>query len=128
MPLGFHEAAPYLIIGRERARSYTLEALINLDSWKALPEDLRELVKAVSIETYFRSIAYSEIMSMRDFEFLEEFGITMVKLDEEVIVEMERIRAELLDEFAAEDPFFARVLESQRSFLERYRVFTEVMH
>jgi TRAP-type mannitol/chloroaromatic compound transport system substrate-binding protein len=65
---------------------------------------------------------------MKGFELLEELEIEMVKVDEEVIVEMERIRAELLDEFAAESPFFARVLESQRSFLERYRAFTEVTH
>jgi TRAP-type mannitol/chloroaromatic compound transport system substrate-binding protein len=128
VPLGFHEVAPYLIIGRERARSYTLEVLINLDSWEALPPDLREVVIAASIETYFRSIAYSEIQSMKGFEFLKEYGIEMIKVDEEVIDKMERIRAELLDDFAAKSPFFARVLESQRSFLASYRPFVEVTH
>jgi len=128
IPLGFHEVAPYLIIGIDRAPSYTLELLINLDSWKALPEDLRQVIISTARETHFLSMQYSEWESAKGLEYLKAFGTEIVHVDEEVIAELRRVREILLDAYAAKSPFFARVLESQRSFLETYWPFKEVFH
>ena len=126
VPLGFHEVARYAIMGPGRAPSVIMTPMVNLDSWNALPEDLKQIVISTSWEIFLRSASYTTIKNIEHKEIALAAGIEILEIDEAVMEELEQIRGQLLDKSAAECEFFAKVLDSQRKFIEEYRRFIEI--
>lgn len=93
---------------------------VNRDRWEELPDDLKAIVTfavmAESADFYWRGLDQNSI-ALAQME--DEMGVTVVETPRDVMAAQLAAWEVVLDRYAADDEFFASILESQRSFAER---------
>lgn len=126
--LGFQEICKYLKVPGIHEPCAPLETLVNEKSWEKLPEDLKLMVEVVLRDSCFQAMskAMKEDAEAMQF-FLNYPGLHVSKLSPEMIKEIVRIGDEVLDEYAAKDPFFAKVLKSQRDFRKKVEPYADLV-
>lgn len=118
--LGFQRIAPYNYYPGWHQPATAFHLVVNLQRWQALAPSTRALLQAVCTAGVTHNLARSEGLQgpiIRDFAAA---GVSVETLPAEVLRELEAITAEVLDEEAAADADFARILESQRRFRADY--------
>ncbi len=117
LAFGFHKAAKYYYFPGWHEPGPALEMIINRRAWDALPEDLQAIVRACAGAT--NDIMFAEFTA-RSAEALQtlvaDHGVQVRQFPDEVLQTLYRLSEQVLDEKAARDPLFARVLQSVRSF------------
>ncbi len=120
---GFHELGAYVHGPGIHAPMCAFDLLVNKDTWNALPDDLKAIVTHAAEATTLRTLAFLDYGDIGAIEKLKAYGTQFVSLPEDVQREVVKVANEYYDMKAAEDPFFAKVLESQRDFAKRYRAY-----
>lgn len=115
--LGFQEICKYLKVGGIHEPCAPLETLVNKKAWEKLPDRLKEKVKVALIVSSFNSmnLAMKQDAEAMNF-FLGYKGLHVSKLSDEMIKEIVKIGDEELEKYAQRNPFFAKVLKSQRDY------------
>jgi len=115
--LGFQEICKYLKVPGIHEPCAPTETLVNEKSWAKLPDDLKDKVKYALKLSCFHAInlAMKQDAEAMNF-FLHYPGLHVSKLSPEMIKGIVKIGNEELDRYAKKDPFFAKVLKSQRDF------------
>lgn len=115
--LGFQEICAYLKLGGIHEPCAPLETLVNEKSWAKLPDDLKVIVKNALKVSCFNAMnrALKQDAEAMNF-FLNHKSLNVTKLSDEMIAGIKKIGDEVLDEYAAKDPVFAKVLASQRDY------------
>ncbi len=97
-----------------------LNFLVNAEKWEELPDDLKAIVEfavmAESADFYWR---YLEQNSLALEELEEVKGVTVVETPREILKAQLEGWDAVLSRFAESDPFFAEVLDSQRTWAGR---------
>lgn len=113
---GFHRVAKYLIIPGVHQPVAPFELVINRDAWSRLSDQdkwaVEEAARVVTLESWLR-IGHEDAQAI---SFFREQGNEIIELDPEVQYAVKDIADEWADEQAADNEWFARVLESQREF------------
>jgi TRAP-type mannitol/chloroaromatic compound transport system substrate-binding protein len=96
------------------------EVLINKKKWDELPKDLQAIVKHASNAEIIRMTAYSvDLDGKAAEEFEKKHGVQIRRTPADVL----KAQVEAIDKVyeieAKKNPFFARVLKSQKEFAER---------
>ena len=125
---GFHEVAKYAVFPGIHAPNATDQWLGNKDAWAALTPDLQVLVEEIFMNEQLRFYSVQTKLDMEAIEKMRDYGTEFIYLSEEVQREVEKAAAEYYDELAAEDPFVAEVLQSQREFSKAYRELQEFQY
>lgn len=118
--MGFHNVATnYYMPDLRQPPSYN-EVLINKQKWEELPPDLQAIVKYACWAEIIRMAAHTVDMDSKAMqELTTKHGVKIRQTPEDVL----RAEMEAMDKvFAAEsakNPFFAKVLNSQREFAKR---------
>jgi TRAP-type mannitol/chloroaromatic compound transport system substrate-binding protein len=114
--MGFHEVAPYLYISSIRAPGGAGGFWVNEEAWADLSPDLQEIVEtAVRTETmeyYTESVVFDSAALQKYLDY----GTNVVSLPQPIVDAFLEAADEYFDEKGAALPFYAEVLESQRSF------------
>jgi TRAP-type mannitol/chloroaromatic compound transport system substrate-binding protein len=121
MSAGFHEIMPVMMEPGIHAPIALYDFIVNGDRWNELPDDLKVLVELgcqAGATWVLTDTDYQDIYAFKD---LMDYGTEVGVLPDEVVAEIVVIANGIWDEMAAEDPFFAEVLKSQRDFLRDYR-------
>ncbi len=118
---GFHELRPVLMEPGMHAPQSLFDFKVNGERWNELPDDLKQIVEIGCQAGAVYMLASADYDDLAGFENIKDYGIEVAYLPEEVQLEIVRISNEIWDKMAKEDPFFAKVLQSQRDFLEKYR-------
>ena len=93
------------------------EVIINKTVWDGLPPDIQEIFRTAALasmaETYAFNVARNAaaVVKLRD-----EFGVEIRDTPPDFFPEFVRATNVVLDRYAAENPFFKEVLDSQRAF------------
>ena len=120
--MGFHKIAPYYYTGWHEPAS-EMQFLINKRAYEKLsPENkaiLQTAMKAAAADMYYENFA----ASANAWEQMKtEFPDIKVKtFPLPVLKAMKKATDELLDSYAAKDPQFKDILESQRTFMKKAR-------
>ncbi|MFC1834977.1 TRAP transporter substrate-binding protein [Thermodesulfobacteriota bacterium] len=115
--LGFQEICKYLTVGGIHEPCAPTETLVNEKAWAKLPDDLKEKVKVALQVACFRAMNLSLKQDAEAMEFFRKYpGLHVSKISNEMIAEITKIGNEELDRISKKDPFFAKVLKSQRDF------------
>lgn len=125
--LGLHNAAKYYYTTGWHEPSTTGELLINLNVWESLPEDLQEIVRVAAKATHLEAIAHNNAVNgeaLRDL--VENEGVTAQPLPDEVVERLREVSQAVLEDRAAQDEDFGRVLESYHAFRDTYWSWAEV--
>lgn len=123
--LGFHEICDYVMFPGIHQYAGLTELIINKDSWQKLPDDLKTIVEVTANEAAFNALMDGPWTDIAAVEFFTDYGTEILVLSPEIQAELKRLWEELADEKAAEDPFIARVWESQKKFRERWEAYEE---
>ena len=125
--LGFHEICKYLAVPGIHQPSTTMDFFVNEKAWKNLPPDLKSLVKntcqLTSLRMYLRSM-WLDAPALKEFK---EYGTQINYLSPEVQKQMVKIADKFFDKKAAKDPFFKKVLESQRKWANTHKIYRDMM-
>jgi TRAP-type mannitol/chloroaromatic compound transport system substrate-binding protein len=121
-PMGFQEVAPYVSLPSWHQPSAMFETIVNQDAYNSLPDDLKAVLetacKEISLVDYF---AYMEGSNSEYLTKFQQYGTQINILEPEAVQKISEITNRLTDEQAAQNPFYARVLASQRDFIQDYR-------
>ncbi|MBX3702186.1 MAG: TRAP transporter substrate-binding protein [Steroidobacteraceae bacterium] len=127
LAFGFHKAAKFYYYPGWHEPGPTLELIINRRAWDALPADLQAIVAACASATNDRMSA--EFMA-RNAEALEtlvrDHGVQLRAFPDDVMQALRRFSAEILEENAARDPLFRRVLDSVQAFRARMTPYFDI--
>lgn len=100
----------------------TSHLLVNQDVWNKLKPETQALVEmgcqAATLQGFAES-EWAQPTALRDYE---KEGVKAQVLPEPVLRELEKVTNEVLDEMAAKDEMFNRVLTSQREFMEHHSI------
>jgi TRAP-type mannitol/chloroaromatic compound transport system substrate-binding protein len=106
-----------------------MEFYINRQKWEPLPADLKAIVKWGAMA---ESLHYTAKMLDRNSQDLEtlvtKHGVTVVETPKEIMVEILKAWDKVADRKAKENPFFAKVLESQRAWAKRVVAYRRCCH
>lgn len=125
--MGFHKIAPYYYAGWHEPAS-DMQFLISKKAFNSLPPEyqaiLKAAIKTASADMYFDNFAQSaKAWAAMKTEFP---NIRVMTFPEPVLMAMKKATDEVLDGYAAKDPLFKEVLESQRAFLRSAREWTRM--
>jgi TRAP-type mannitol/chloroaromatic compound transport system substrate-binding protein len=95
--------------------------IVNMDSWNALPDDMKEMLERVMWDGY-EAIGevggLENLMQAESMAEMEAAGIELVALDEECMAAIRQATMEVLEELAAEDPYCAEAVEAIKAFMQ----------
>ena len=118
---GFHELGAYAHGPGVHAPMSAFEFLIHNDTWNKMPADLKAILTHACAANFITSLAMVDYGDTLGMQQLTDYGTQFVSLPESVQIGIVKIANAKYDQIAAGDPFFARVLKSQREFLTAYR-------
>lgn len=113
---GFHEVADYLYISPSRAPTDEASIIVNKAAWEKLTPELQLAVQLAGRAEAIRSYAEQIINDAGAIDLFINYGVTVEPLSEELEEAFSKAAVEFYNERAAQDPFYAKVLESQQAF------------
>lgn len=125
--LGLNEICEYLTVPGPHQPSSFLHVYVSQKAWDKLPPDLKAIVKYASQATTMRVLIRSVWLDAPALEEFKNYGTKIHYLDPKVQKQIAQIANEFLDKKAAQDPFFAKVLKSQRSWQKSYKTYYDLM-
>ena len=115
--LGFHNVWKYHYTPGMHESVTVGEVLFNRDIWDGLAPDLQEIIKSAATETFTR---WWPRWQRQNAEALKELqgkhGVQILKTPDEILIEFLKTWDRIAAREAEKDPFFKRVLESQRAY------------
>ncbi len=118
--LGFSRVAPYNYYPGWHQPATAFHLVINLDLWRSLDAPTQHLLETVCTAGVTRNLARSEALQGSIIAGFPAQGVSAESLSVDILRELERITDSVLDEEAAADADFARILASQRAFRDEY--------
>ncbi len=93
------------------------ELIINGDVWKSLAPDLQEIIKSAAHETFFRWWARWQKQNAEAIKELQEkHKVHILKTPDEILYAFLKAWDKIAAREAEKDPFFRKVLESQKAY------------
>ena len=125
--MGFHKIAPYYYTGWHEPGA-ELQFLVNKKVFEGLPADLQQILKVAMKTAAYDMYIQSTHESGKNWATMQsEFPNILVKtFPEEVMTEIRAANDELLAQNAEADPFAAKVLASQKAYLNDVRAWTMI--
>lgn len=125
--MGFHKIAPYYYTGWHEPAT-ELQFLINKKAYDKLPQEYKTMLvtamKAVTADMFIDNFAGSvDAWEQMKTEFP---NIKVMTFPKEVMQEMKKASDSLMEEYAAQDPSFKEVLESQQAYTKKARAWTDI--
>ena len=124
---GFQKVAKFYYTGWQEPASEN-EFYINKKLWDKLPADLQAIVetatKAVAADVY-ESAVYQNSLVLDKIKS-EHPDVKIASFPPEIIAALRKATDEILDELSAKDATFKEILDSQKAFMKKARVWTQI--
>lgn len=119
LAFGLHKAAEYYYYFGWHETGTTLEFIVNEQAYNALPKDLQKIVEVATRAVNQDMLDEYTARNNAALESLvNEHGVDLRPLPDDVIAALRVAAKEVLDEQVASDPMFAKVYESYSAFKE----------
>lgn len=115
--LGFHNVQKYYYYPGVHETAGACDLLINKDVWDKLPADLQAIIRAAAMEAAFRSLLQfnrADAEGLRDL--VEKHKVNLVKTPDDILIEYLKAWDKIAERESAKDPFFKKVIDSQRAY------------
>lgn len=122
LAFGLQEIARYYYYPGWHEPSATLEAIVNIEAWEALPADLQAMLEVACTAVNQEMLDEFTARNATALKVLvQEHGIEIRPLPDDVLQRFAALSDEVLEEEAQGDELARRVLDSYRSFLADMR-------
>lgn len=119
LTFGFHQVAKYYYYPGWHEPGSTLEIIVNKDALESLPDDLRAMMKYASRAVNQEMLdEYTARNNNALIELVEEHGVSLRKLPNDVLRELKKVSDEVMKEFVAKDDMARKVYDSYSNFKE----------
>jgi TRAP-type mannitol/chloroaromatic compound transport system substrate-binding protein len=129
MALGLHQVRKFYHMPGIHQPTGIMEFYIQKKKWDELPADLKMIVKWAAMA---ESLHYTAKMLDRNSQDLEtlvsKHGVTVVETPKEVLVEILKAWDKVAERRSKENPFFAKVLASQKEWAKRVVAYRRCCH
>ena len=129
--LGFHEAAPWIVVPGMHVRSFGMEFIMDAERWDALPQTTKDLVNAACRMTTIESFLE---WSKEDLDAVaglsEEEKAQVIRISDELLAQIEAAgrkwgETKAAEQAAAGDPFMQEVVDSYYGFMNNWQATTQ---
>lgn len=121
--LAFYEITKYLMVPGIHQPSTVHAEVVNADSWAALPDDLKAMFDYVNKATALKAYSAVVLKDAEALKFFEDYeGLEIIVIPDKLQQQFFEIADDLYKKKSAEDPFFAKVYQSQLDFLEQWKL------
>ncbi|MDM8549476.1 TRAP transporter substrate-binding protein [Desulfobacterales bacterium HSG2] len=104
----------------------TVAFIVNSDSWKALPDDLKMCVEMACSESTTWTLATADAQNGAVLKsLLEKYKIKLRKFPDDVLRELRRLTDEVMEEEASKNPKFRKVYDSLKKFQASFNEWME---
>ena len=124
--MGLHEVCKYRFGPPIHMSNNIFQLLIKTKSWEALPDDLKTIVEKAAMAATFQGYADFWQSSIEYNTKIEEYGTITNKLSKADQEKARKLGMEIINEKAQKDPFFKKVWESQKAFIEEYKPYHDL--
>lgn len=125
--LGLYQVAKYYYYPGWHEPNTLLECIINADAFNALPEDLQHIVlRAADAASAYMLAEYTARNREALDTLVNEHGVELRRYPDEVLARLRELSTQILDEIAADDTQFAKVLTSYRDFHTKVAAWHEI--
>lgn len=124
--LGFYKIAKYNLFPGWHQVSTSTHFLVNLDMWKGLSKADQTLFEMGCTAATMRAITRGEALQGAQIKSFESKGVTAMTLPDEILQELKRVSAKVMEQEAAKDADFKKVWESQQAFHADYQIWKEI--
>jgi TRAP-type mannitol/chloroaromatic compound transport system substrate-binding protein len=115
--LGLHNIWKYHYAPGMHEFTTVAELLINKDVWDRLPPDLQAMIEVACTEALMRHWTLWLRQSADALKkMVDEHGVTIIRTPDEILIAFLKAWDEVAAEESAKNPFFKRVLESQKAY------------
>ena len=118
--LGLPQVFKYHYVPGMHEPSVFGELLINNDVWTSLPAQQQEAIRSATIETIVRwSIRWQKQNADAMEEMRTKYGTVILRTPPEILIAFLKAWDEMAKEESAKNPFFKKVLDSQREYASK---------
>lgn len=127
LAFGFHQVAKYYYYPGWHETGSTLELIINKDAWESLPDDLQAMVEAAA-RTVNQDMLdeYTARNNAALVQLVDEHGVQLRHLPDDVLIKLKAITREVLDELVANDPLAKKAWDSLQAFQTQVTDYHEI--
>ncbi|MCW4152105.1 TRAP transporter substrate-binding protein [Halomonas sp. 18H] len=127
LAFGLHQVADYYYTSAWNEPSAVLEGTVNLDAWKALPDDLKAVVTEAARASNLAMISEFRLRNAEALKTLvDEHGVKLREFPEDVMSALLESSRDVLQKQVESDEASRRIYESYRDFQQKVRPFTDV--
>jgi TRAP-type mannitol/chloroaromatic compound transport system substrate-binding protein len=123
---GFHEVCKYRFGPPIHMSNNIYQLVIKTNSWKTLPPDLKAIVEKAAMAATFQGYADWWQDTIKFNKKIEEYGTITTKLSKADQARARALTMEIINEGAKKNPFFAKVWQSQKAFIEQYKPYYDL--
>jgi TRAP-type mannitol/chloroaromatic compound transport system substrate-binding protein len=117
--LGLHKVAKYYYTPGMHEPVTGAQIVFNKEVWAKLPADLQEMVKVASVyATMQRNFAFNRETAEACQELIKE-GVQIRRTPDDILKNFLDTWEKIQAEYAAKDPFYRKVIESQKKYAEQ---------
>jgi TRAP-type mannitol/chloroaromatic compound transport system substrate-binding protein len=117
LAFGFHQVAKYYYYPGWHEPGSILELIVNKNAYTSLPADLQAIVEGAARAVNQDMLdEYTARNNSALVELVETHGVDVRKLPDDVIAELRRLSAEVLDELGQDSEIASRIAESVKAF------------
>ena len=124
--LGLHEVCKYRFGPPIHMSNNIFQLMIKTKSWEKLPDDLKAIVEKAAMAATMQGYADFWQSTIKFNTKIEQYGTITSKLSKEEQAKARAIGFQILDEKSQKDPFFKKVWESQKAFIEAYKPYHDL--
>jgi len=121
MSLGLHEVCKYRFGPPVHMSNNIFQLIVKTKSWKELPADLQGIVEKAALAATIQGYADFWQDTIAANKKIEAYGTITTKLSKEDQAKTREITMQIIEEKSAKDPFFKKVWESQKKFIQEFR-------
>jgi TRAP-type mannitol/chloroaromatic compound transport system substrate-binding protein len=129
MAIGLHQVRKFYHMPGIHQPTGIMELQVNKQKWDALPADVKSIVKhAAMAEALHYTLKMLDRNSQDLVTLVTKHGVTVVETPREVFDEILKAWDKVAERKAKENPFFAKVLESQKAWAQRVVPYRRCCH
>lgn len=127
--IGFQDIRKFYHLPGVHQPTGFMELVINKKKWDELPADLKAIVKyACMAEALHFTVKIISRNAEDLYKLVHEDGVTVVETPREILQEVLKAWDKIVAKYAKENPFFAKVLESQKAWAKKIVPYRRVAH
>ena len=120
LAFGLHQVAKYYYYPGWHEPGPTLELIVNKQAYESLPADLQAIVEVAARAANQDMLdEYTARNNGALVELVENHGVEVKKLPDDVIAELQRLSVDVVEEMAGEPPLSRRIADSLKEFAEQ---------